>query len=224
MKRTYLLAAAAATLTLAACEVTVKNPDAAEGGEQPTAEGQAPQGQQAAQARQAQQARMQAQQELRNLRFQVDISERQLQVFNGEQKMATHPVSVGTEKWPTPTGKFAFHQVDLNPEWIPPKDESWAEKEQPKAPGAADNPLGTVRLVYRMPNTVHGTYDLDSLGKAESHGSIRVANATAVQLAQLLLKAGGKYEGDPWFNQMVQNRTREFEIPLEQKIPIEVVE
>lgn len=221
-----LLAAAAATLALAACEVTVKNPDAGEARQDTNAaagQANAPQAQNA-QARQAAEARLQAQQQYRNLRFVVDISDRELRMFNGEQLAARHPVSVGTAEWPTPTGEWAFHQVDINPEWIPPKEESWAEKETPKAPGAADNPLGTVRLVYRMPNTVHGTYDLDSLGKAESHGSIRVANATAVQLAQVLLKAGGKYDGDPWFNQMVQNRTREFAIPLERKIPIEVVD
>ena len=66
--------------------------------------------------------------------------------------------------------------------------------------------------------------DLASLGKASSHGSIRVANPVALQLAQLLLKAGGSWQGDQWFNQMVQNSTKEFQVPLERKIPIEVVD
>ena len=113
-------------------------------------------------------------------------------------------------------------QVDINPEWIPPKDEEWAEDRDPKKPGAADNPLGRVRLVYRMPNTIHGTYDKESLGTATSHGSIRIDNEVGLQLAQMLLKAGGSWQGDPWFQQMLANKTKEFEIKLRKPIPIAV--
>ena len=78
------------------------------------------------------------------------------------------------------------------------------------------------RLVYRMPNTVHGTDDLNSLGKASSHRSIRVANEVALQLAEMLLKAGNSWEGPQWFQQMAGNRTEEYQVPLEQRIPIKV--
>jgi lipoprotein-anchoring transpeptidase ErfK/SrfK len=138
--------------------------------------------------------------------------------------MATHDVAVGTKKWPTPTGSWDFHRVDLNPEWNPPKSEEWAEDEKQQAPGSKDNPMGRARLVYRMPNTVHGTEDLNSLGKASSHGSIRVANETVLKLAEMLLKAGGSWEGPQWFQQMTQNRTEEYQVPLEQRIPIKVQE
>ena len=52
--------------------------------------------------------------------------------------------------------------------------------------------------------------------------SIRVANEVAIQLAEMLLKAGGSWEGPQWFQQMVGNRTEEYQIPLEQRIPIKV--
>ena len=168
------------------------------------------------------QARQQARQELQDLRFEVDISDRKLRMFQGDQLKATHPVAVGTSEWPTPTGSWDFHRVDINPEWIPPKSEEWAKSESRKAPGAADNPMGRARLVYRMPNTVHGTDDLDSLGKASSHGSIRVSNDVVLQLAETLLKAGGAWEGPQWFQQMTQNRTEEYQVQLEQRIPIVV--
>lgn len=84
--------------------------------------------------------------------------------------------------------------------------------------------MGRARLVYRMPNTVHGTDDLNSLGKASSHGSIRVANEVVLQLAEMLLKAGGSWEGQQCFQQMTQNRTEEYQMPLEQRIPIKVQE
>ncbi len=170
------------------------------------------------------QSRQQARKQLQNVRFEVDISDRKLRVFQGNQLTATHDVAVGTKKWPTPTGSWEFHRVDLNPEWNPPKSEEWAEDEKVQAPGSPDNPMGRARLVYRMPNTVHGTDDSQSLGKASSHGSIRVANDVVLQLAELLLKAGGSWEGPKWFQQMTENRTEEHQVPLEQRIPIKVQE
>lgn len=178
------------------------------------------------QGNQAQQGNMTAQQqipaELQNFQFLVDISDRELRLMDGDRVMQRHPVAVGTEKWPTPTGSWDIHQVDLNPKWVPPKDEEWAEDRETKAPGAPDNPMGRARLVYRMPNTIHGTDDLNSLGKAASHGSIRVANDVVVQLAEMLLKAGGAWEGDQWFQQKTQNWKEEHQIKLSKPIPIKV--
>ncbi len=168
------------------------------------------------------QARQQARQQLQGIRFEVDISDRKIRMFQGDQVKATHDVAVGTEKWPTPTGEWEFHRVDLNPEWNPPKGEEWAKDEKRAAPGSPDNPMGRARLVYRMPNTVHGTDDLNSLGNASSHGSIRVANEVALQLAETLLKAGGSWEGSQWFQQMTQNRSEEYQVKLNQRIPIKV--
>jgi lipoprotein-anchoring transpeptidase ErfK/SrfK len=230
---------------LSACEVTIKDGNASADANQAAQNTQAPQAAQqdaieqfnaAAQDRARQlalrggteqqraQLRQQARQQLQNLRVEVDISDRKLRVFQGDQLKATHPVAVGTKEWPTPTGSWEFHRVDLNPEWVPPKDESWAAKETKQAPGSPDNPMGRARLVYRMPNTVHGTDDVASLGKASSHGSIRVANDVVLQLAEMLLKAGGAWEGPQWFQQMTGTRTEEFQIPLEQRIPIKVQE
>lgn len=168
------------------------------------------------------QTRQQSRQELQDLRVEVDISDRKLRLFQDDRLRAEHDVAVGTEEWPTPTGSWDFHRVDINPEWNPPKSEEWAEDAEQQAPGSADNPMGRARLVYRMPNTVHGTDDLNSLGKASSHGSLRVANEVALDLAETLLKAGGSFEGPQWFQQMTQNRSTEYQVPLEQHIPITV--
>ena len=170
------------------------------------------------------QARAEARQSMEGLRFLVDISDRQLRVFQGDRQVQTHPAAVGSEEWPTPTGSWEFHRVDINPEWNPPKDEEWAKDEEQAAPGSPENPMGRARLVYRMPNTVHGTDDLESLGKAVSHGSIRVANEVALKLGEMLLKAGNAWEGPQWFQQMTQNRTTEYQVELQDKVPIEVQE
>ena len=237
------LTAAAALLATAACDVSVQTSDASneaaqneasQDAQQQHADPYAPNPEAIARARQlaaAQaseaeraQLRRQARTELQDLRFVVDISERELRLFNGDELLRTHPVAVGSEEWPTPTGSWEFHRVDINPEWNPPKSEEWAKDETRKAPGDPENPMGRARLVYRMPNTVHGTDDLDSLGKAVSHGSIRVANEVALNLAEMLLKAGHAWEGPNWFQRMTENRNTEYQVDLAEDVPIEVQE
>ena len=246
MRMGRITLAAAALLASTACDVnvTTEGNDAADANQAAQVNAQQQQQQQAdpyasnpqaiararqlaaAQASEQQRARLreQARGEVQNLRVVVDISDRELRVMSGDRELKTHPVAVGSQEWPTPTGSWEFHRVDINPEWNPPKNEEWAADETAKAPGDPENPMGRARLVYRMPNTVHGTDDLDSLGKAVSHGSIRVANEVALTLAEMLLKAGGSWEGPGWFQQMTQNRTEEYQVDLAEGIPIEVQE
>ena len=221
MKSIIRSAAILSLLAATACEVNVAdgNGSAETSNEAvPAANQQTPQ--------QTEQNRMktEARRELQDLRFVVNISDRKLRLMQGDRQTAEHDVAVGSEKWPTPTGSWEIHRVDLNPEWVPPKSEEWAEDRERKAPGDPENPMGRARLVYRMPNTIHGTDNLDSLGKATSHGSIRVANEVVLQLAEKLLRAGGAWEGPEWFKKMTENREKEHQIELENPVPIEVKE
>lgn len=123
-----------------------------------------------------------------DLRFEVDLAARVVRVLGlSNDTLAVHPVAIGSKTWPTQTGSWAINQVVLNPEWIPP-DESWAEEREPRKPGDPKNPLGRAQLVYDMPRTIHGTNDSSSVGKAVSHGSLRVTNAVALALAKLVLE------------------------------------
>lgn len=166
-------------------------------------------------------ARASARSEMNGLRIVVDQSDRKVRIYRGDSLVRTHDVAVGTDKNPTPIGDFAFHRVDLNPRWVPP-DSEWAEDREAKAPGAPGNPMGRARLVYKMPYTIHGTDDLDSLGKAVSHGSIRLANEHVIPLAEMMLKAGNAWQGDKWFRKMVANRTEEYQVPLDQPVPLKI--
>lgn len=161
--------------------------------------------------------------EIQDLRFVVDRSERQLRIFQGGRLIRTEAVAVGKPNIPTPTGSWRIHRVDINPEWIP-TNEPWAQDRTRKAPGDPANPMGRARLVYRMPNTIHGTDDTASLGKAVSHGSIRVSNGSVLQLAEMVLRAGGAWQGPEWFRRMSENRTKEFQIKLDRPVPIDVQE
>jgi lipoprotein-anchoring transpeptidase ErfK/SrfK len=156
-----------------------------------------------------------------DMRIEVDVAARELHVYRGGQRTATHRVAVGTSEWPTRTGEWTIGQVVWNPEWIPPQ-ESWAEDEERKAPGAADNPLGRAQLVYDAPRSIHGTNEPASIGQAVSHGSIRVTNEVAVQLAREAMEAGGATRDEAWFRRAQENRSERQTVDLPNPIPIRV--
>lgn len=167
--------------------------------------------------------RERARREVGELRFVVDRSERQLRVLRGGELVRADAVAVGQSRYPTPVGRWRFTRVDLNPEWIPP-DSDWTDGRHREPPGGPENPMGRARLLFDPPYSIHGTDDLESLGRAASHGSIRVADEAVVALAELLLKAGGSWEGADWFQRKLGDRARMYRIPLREPVAIEVVE
>jgi lipoprotein-anchoring transpeptidase ErfK/SrfK len=157
-----------------------------------------------------------------DMRIEVDLNARQLKVFKGGQQVATHAVAVGSEKWPTEKGEWTIKQVVWNPDWVPPKDESWAEDRDPRESGDPKNPLGRAQLVYDLPRTIHGTNQPSSIGKAVSHGSIRLPNEVIVQLAQQVMDAGGAGKDDAWVRETQQNRKQKQVVDLPRPVPIRV--
>lgn len=156
------------------------------------------------------------------LRLEVNVAARELYAYRNDQRVGTYPVAVGTKEWPTRTGEWTIGQVIWNPEWIPPEEE-WAEKEEKKEAGDPDNPLGHAQLVYDAPRSVHGTNEPESLGKAASHGSIRISNANAVRLARMVMEAGGAGKDEAWYTRVRENRKERVEVPIPNPVPIRVV-
>ncbi|HKH91890.1 MAG TPA: L,D-transpeptidase [Gemmatimonadaceae bacterium] len=159
---------------------------------------------------------------LASTRIEVDLGAKQLYVFDGDKRVGSYRVAVGSTEWPTQAGEWSITQVVWNPEWIPPKDESWAEARDPKKSGAPDNPLGRAQLIYDPPRTIHGTNDPQSIGKAVSHGSIRLANADVMRLARQLMEVTGVEKDEAWYRQVQRNRTEKVVIDLPQRVAIKV--
>lgn len=156
------------------------------------------------------------------LRFEVDLAKRQLRVLAGaNDTVAQHPVAVGSEEWPTRTGDWTIGQVVLNPEWIPP-DQSWAEEAEAREPGDPKNPLGRAQLVYDLPRSIHGTNNPESIGKAVSHGSIRVSNDVALALARLLIERTGAGDAPALLNSARQDSSKKVLVDLPRLVPIRV--
>jgi lipoprotein-anchoring transpeptidase ErfK/SrfK len=154
-------------------------------------------------------------------RVEVDIAARKLHWLRGSDRVESFDVAVGSEKWPTQKGEWKITQVVFNPDWVPP-DESWAEEREPKESGDPDNPLGRVQLVYDPPRTIHGTNQPSSIGKAVSHGSIRLRNADAEKLARQVMDAAGAGKDDAWFTRTKETRREKQIVSLPTPVPIRV--
>jgi lipoprotein-anchoring transpeptidase ErfK/SrfK len=156
-----------------------------------------------------------------DMRIEVDLAARQLHVIKGEQRVASHPVAVGSAKWPTRTGEWTITQVVWNPDWNPP-DESWAEEREPRESGDPKNPMGRAQLVYDPPRSIHGTNQPSSIGKPVSHGSIRLSNEVIVQLAREVMETAGAGKDEAWYRQVQQNRKQKQVVDLPRTVPIRV--
>lgn len=149
----------------------------------------------------------------------VDISERKVFVLRQGDTLRNYEIAVGKAKYPTPTGSFKIHRIDWNPDWTPP-DSEWSEDDEYTPPGHPDNPMGRVRIVYQMPYTIHGTDNLKSLGKAQSHGSIRVANENVIELAKLIMQEAETGKSDDWYQRVLKDSTTMVSVDLNQTVPL----
>lgn len=110
--------------------------------------------------------------------IEVDRSEFELTVWEGEEEIMRAPISLGTGKTPTPTGLFYL-----------------ASLLEPPDPTTVYGPYAYGLSGYSETLTdwkdggiigLHGTNDPESIGKAVSHGCIRMRNADIKRLIPLL--------------------------------------
>jgi lipoprotein-anchoring transpeptidase ErfK/SrfK len=101
----------------------------------------------------------------------LKLKERKVYVYNGSTIVAKYPVAVGKKGWETPTGDWYVMEKIVNPGWTSFKNGSTIK------PGAK-NPLGERWIGFWTDgkDTIgfHGTPDPKSVGKAVSHGCVRM--------------------------------------------------
>jgi lipoprotein-anchoring transpeptidase ErfK/SrfK len=115
------------------------------------------------------------------LRLELRLSKRQLMLYKGDQVLKSYPVAIGRPGWETPTGGFRVLQKVEKPTWIHPL------KENIVIPGGdPDNPLGNYWIGFWTDGTnwigFHGTPTPESIGKAASHGCVRMYNRDIADL------------------------------------------
>jgi len=111
-------------------------------------------------------------------RIVISIPDRKLVLYDGDQVAKVYDVAVGKPSTPTPTGEFRIINHIQNP--------TYYGSGTIIAPGK-DNPVGTRWMGLSAPGYgIHGTNVPSSIGKAASHGCIRMRQADLEELFALV--------------------------------------
>ena len=115
----------------------------------------------------------------------VSIPDRKLALLDGDKVAKILPVAVGKDSTPSPEGTFAIKTRLANP--------TYYHKGTLVAPGP-QNPLGSRWMgLSEKGYGIHGTNAPNSIGKAASHGCIRMAKKDLEELFALV-KVGDTVE------------------------------
>lgn len=155
------------------------------------------------------------------LSLELNIPAFRLDVRDGSTLVRSYPVAVGMRRFKTPTGDFEITRIIWNPWWYPP-DAEWAAKDTVTPPGPA-NPMGKVKLMFNGPYYVHGTPLASSIGRAASHGCVRMRNEDAVDLARIVQKYGGVEVTDLLMDSLTTAWKKTRQLSLASFVPVTIV-
>jgi lipoprotein-anchoring transpeptidase ErfK/SrfK len=113
----------------------------------------------------------------------LKLGERRVYVYRGQKLLNKYPVAIGKKKWETPQGDWKVRLMLKNPGWT-----NFKTGEQ-LAPGP-DNPLGERWIGFWTDGKdeigFHGTTNLSSIGRAASHGCVRMSNKNVKEMYRLV--------------------------------------
>lgn len=114
----------------------------------------------------------------------INLAELRLFYFSGTDAVATFPIGIGQQGWPTPLGGTAVVAKRRKPTWIPPDSIRSDGADLPKSvPPGDSNPLGDYALYLGWPRfLIHGTNRPAGVGRRSSHGCIRLYAEDIAQL------------------------------------------
>lgn len=130
--------------------------------------------------------------EFLNRVIKIDTREKLLGVYEGEQLLASLPITPGSGSLATPPGTWKIVGIAQMPtfRW----DKSVLEygvrsSNYYNLPMGPNNPVGVMWIGLSKPGIgIHGTNSPQSIGRASSHGCMRTANWDVVRLVKLLTK------------------------------------
>jgi lipoprotein-anchoring transpeptidase ErfK/SrfK len=152
----------------------------------------------------------------------INAAARKLYLYNKGELVKVYPIAVGSSRYRTPIGKREMNNIIWNPWWIPPKTSEWAEGSSDTPPGP-NNPLGPVKMKLGSAIMIHGTSSPQSIGKAASHGCMRMFSDDARDLAKYLQLHMTDKNDPSFFAQVKAKSRRSFHVKLETKIPVNIV-
>ncbi|MBE9079484.1 L,D-transpeptidase [Romeria aff. gracilis LEGE 07310] len=117
------------------------------------------------------------------IRLVLRINARRVYAYRGEAVVASYPVAVGKPGWETPTGEYEVFSTIVEPGWTNPFTGE-------VAPPGPSNPLGERWIGFWTDgeNVIgfHGTPNRESIGRAASHGCVRMYNEDIRELYEIV--------------------------------------
>ncbi len=108
----------------------------------------------------------------------ISLADRKLALVEDGRAVKVYDIAIGKPRTPSPTGNFHVANKLVRP--------TWYHRGQVIRPGS-NNPLGPRWIGLSRPGYgIHGTNEPDSIGKAASHGCIRMRSAEAKELFKLV--------------------------------------
>ena len=123
----------------------------------------------------------------RNVSIKIDTKTNMLGVFENEKLIAAYPVTIGSAHTASPVGEWKVRGIAKMPRFRYDKEMLQHGERSGNfymLPPGPRNPVGVMWIALNKKGIgIHGTNDPDSIGRAASHGCIRVANWNVVRLA-----------------------------------------
>jgi len=126
-------------------------------------------------------------------KIEIVKSERILRVLSKDGAvMAVYPASIGSEEKPAPKGSHTVRAVAPNPNYTYNPDYAFKgvkAKEKFEIKPGPNNPVGSTWIDLSIESFgIHGTPEPEKVGKAYSHGCVRLTNWDVQELAAMVEK------------------------------------
>ena len=109
-------------------------------------------------------------------------------VFQGDKIVAAYPVTVGSGHTASPIGEWKIRGIAKLPRFRYDKamlEHGERSKNFQMLPPGPNSPVGVIWIALNKKGIgLHGTNEPETIGRAVSHGCIRLANWDIVRLAQ----------------------------------------
>jgi lipoprotein-anchoring transpeptidase ErfK/SrfK len=120
----------------------------------------------------------------------VSTSDNVLKVLAGDKVVAAFPVTIGSAQTESPLGNWKIRAIAKFPNFRYDKkmlNHGERSADFKLLPPGPNNPVGIMWIALNKKGIgIHGTDDPDSIGRASSHGCIRLANWDVAKLAELV--------------------------------------
>jgi len=127
--------------------------------------------------------------------IQIHRHEKLLDIFDGDALLATVPITpgvMGSDHKETPAGSWKILGIATSPTFRWDKgvlEEGKRSDLSYLLPAGPRNPVGVLWIGLNKPGIgIHGTNNPQSIGRAQSHGCMRVANWDVVRISKLITR------------------------------------